>query len=95
MGLIYGVNAVSEALKALQTGLGAYSEAFEKLIEVQLKRNELMEDALNRLAAKVERDLTGVQRAAADKNRADVAMPINRQPGESKFAIYVGIGQAF
>jgi translocation and assembly module TamA len=27
--------------------------------------------------------------------RADVAMPINRQPGESKFAIYIGIGQAF
>ena len=27
--------------------------------------------------------------------RADIAMPINRQPGESKFAIYIGIGQAF
>ncbi|WP_380871810.1 outer membrane protein assembly factor [Sphingomonas sp. DBB INV C78] len=27
--------------------------------------------------------------------RADVAMPINRQPGESKFTIYIGIGQAF
>lgn len=27
--------------------------------------------------------------------RADIAMPINRQPGESKFALYVGIGQAF
>ncbi len=27
--------------------------------------------------------------------RADVAMPINRQPGESKFAVYIGIGQAF
>lgn len=27
--------------------------------------------------------------------RADIAMPINRQPGESKFALYIGIGQAF
>ena len=27
--------------------------------------------------------------------RADIAMPINRQPGESKFAVYIGIGQAF
>ncbi|SEI98859.1 autotransporter secretion outer membrane protein TamA [Sphingobium sp. AP50] len=27
--------------------------------------------------------------------RADIAMPINRQPGESKFSIYIGIGQAF
>ena len=27
--------------------------------------------------------------------RADIAMPIDRQPGESKFAIYIGIGQAF
>lgn len=27
--------------------------------------------------------------------RADFAMPINRQPGESKFAVYIGIGQAF
>ncbi len=27
--------------------------------------------------------------------RADIAMPLNRQPGESKFAIYIGIGQAF
>jgi translocation and assembly module TamA len=27
--------------------------------------------------------------------RADIAMPINRQPGESKFTLYIGIGQAF
>ncbi|CAH0353390.1 MAG: BamA/TamA family outer membrane protein [Sphingobium sp.] len=27
--------------------------------------------------------------------RADIAMPLNRQPGESKVAIYIGIGQAF
>ncbi len=27
--------------------------------------------------------------------RADIAMPIDRQPGESKFALYIGIGQAF
>lgn len=27
--------------------------------------------------------------------RADIAMPINRQPGESQFAVYVSIGQAF
>lgn len=27
--------------------------------------------------------------------RADIAMPINRQPGESKFSLYIGIGQAF
>jgi translocation and assembly module TamA len=27
--------------------------------------------------------------------RADIATPINRQPGESKFALYIGIGQAF
>lgn len=27
--------------------------------------------------------------------RLDVAMPLNRQPGESKFALYVSIGQAF
>ncbi len=27
--------------------------------------------------------------------RADIAMPIDRQPGESKFAVYIGIGQAF
>ncbi|WP_028055836.1 BamA/TamA family outer membrane protein [Sphingobium bisphenolivorans] len=27
--------------------------------------------------------------------RADIAMPLNRQPGESKFALYIGIGQAF
>lgn len=27
--------------------------------------------------------------------RVDIAMPINRQPGESKFAIYISIGQAF
>ncbi len=27
--------------------------------------------------------------------RADIAMPINRQPGESKFALYIGIGQSF
>jgi len=27
--------------------------------------------------------------------RADLAIPLNRQPGESKFTIYVGIGQAF
>ncbi len=27
--------------------------------------------------------------------RLDVAMPLDRQPGESKFAIYVSIGQAF
>lgn len=27
--------------------------------------------------------------------RADVAMPLNRQPGESKVAVYIGIGQAF
>ncbi|MGK2912030.1 MAG: autotransporter assembly complex protein TamA [Sphingobium sp.] len=27
--------------------------------------------------------------------RADVAMPLNRQPGESKIAVYIGIGQAF
>ena len=27
--------------------------------------------------------------------RADVAMPINRQPGESRFTFYIGIGQAF
>jgi len=27
--------------------------------------------------------------------RLDLAMPINRQPGESKFAVYVSIGQAF
>ena len=27
--------------------------------------------------------------------RLDVAMPLNRQPGESKFAVYVSIGQAF
>nr|WP_087576024.1 BamA/TamA family outer membrane protein [Sphingomonas sp. CDS-1] len=27
--------------------------------------------------------------------RADIAMPVNRQPGESKFALYIGIGQAF
>ena len=27
--------------------------------------------------------------------RADIAMPLNRQPGESKFAVYIGIGQAF
>lgn len=27
--------------------------------------------------------------------RADIAMPIDRQPGESKFTLYIGIGQAF
>lgn len=27
--------------------------------------------------------------------RADIAMPIDRQPGESKFTVYIGIGQAF
>ena len=27
--------------------------------------------------------------------RADIATPINRQPGESKFTLYIGIGQAF
>lgn len=27
--------------------------------------------------------------------RADIAMPLDRQPGESKFAVYIGIGQAF
>ncbi|MET0371714.1 MAG: BamA/TamA family outer membrane protein [Sphingobium sp.] len=27
--------------------------------------------------------------------RADIAMPLDRQPGESKFALYIGIGQAF
>jgi translocation and assembly module TamA len=27
--------------------------------------------------------------------RADIAMPIERQPGESKFTLYIGIGQAF
>ncbi|WP_340265829.1 BamA/TamA family outer membrane protein [Sphingobium mellinum] len=27
--------------------------------------------------------------------RADIAMPINRQPGESRFTLYIGIGQAF
>ncbi|MDF0544426.1 BamA/TamA family outer membrane protein [Sphingobium sp. H39-3-25] len=27
--------------------------------------------------------------------RADLAMPINRQPGEAKFTLYIGIGQAF
>lgn len=27
--------------------------------------------------------------------RADIAMPLNRRPGESKFAVYIGIGQAF
>ncbi|CAN5201890.1 autotransporter assembly complex family protein [soil metagenome] len=27
--------------------------------------------------------------------RADLAMPIGRQPGESKFTLYIGIGQAF
>ena len=27
--------------------------------------------------------------------RADIAMPLNRRPGESRFAIYVSIGQAF
>ena len=27
--------------------------------------------------------------------RADIAMPINRQPGESKFTLSIGIGQAF
>ncbi|WP_085219406.1 autotransporter assembly complex protein TamA [Allosphingosinicella indica] len=27
--------------------------------------------------------------------RLDVAMPIDRQPGESKFAVYISIGQAF
>jgi translocation and assembly module TamA len=27
--------------------------------------------------------------------RADLAMPIDRQPGESKFTLYIGIGQAF
>ena len=27
--------------------------------------------------------------------RADIAMPINRQPGESKYTLYIGIGQAF
>ena len=27
--------------------------------------------------------------------RADIAMPLNRRPGESKFTVYIGIGQAF
>ncbi|WP_242125556.1 BamA/TamA family outer membrane protein [Sphingobium sp. Sx8-8] len=27
--------------------------------------------------------------------RADIAMPVNRQPGESRFTLYIGIGQAF
>jgi methyl-accepting chemotaxis protein/CHASE3 domain sensor protein len=64
---------LSEALNALQAGITKYSEGFEKLIEVQLKRNELMEDALNRLGAKIERDLSTFQRAASDKGRIEVA----------------------
>ena len=27
--------------------------------------------------------------------RVDVATPLNRQPGDSKIALYIGIGQAF
>lgn len=65
--------AMSESLKALQGGIGKYSDAFEKLIELQLKRNEFMEDALNRLATKIERDLSTFQRAAADKGHNDIA----------------------
>lgn len=65
--------AMNESLKALQGGIGKYSDAFEKLIELQLKRNELMEDALNRLATKIERDLSTFQKAAIEKGRNDVA----------------------
>jgi methyl-accepting chemotaxis protein len=64
---------LSDALAALQTGIGKYSEGFEKLITLQLKRNELMEDALNRLGAKIERDLSSFERAAGEKGRIDVA----------------------
>jgi len=64
---------MTESLTAMQGAIGKYSEAFEKLIEIQLKRNELMEDALNRLGAKIERDLSSYQRASAEKGRADLS----------------------
>jgi methyl-accepting chemotaxis protein len=64
---------MTESLNALQAGIGKYSEAFEKLIEIQLKRNELMEDALNRIGAKVERDLSTFERTAHEKGQNDLA----------------------
>jgi methyl-accepting chemotaxis protein len=64
---------LSESLKALQEGIGKYSEAFEKLIEIQLKRNELMEDALNRLGAKVERELSTFEQSAREKGQIEIA----------------------
>jgi methyl-accepting chemotaxis protein len=64
---------MSESLAALQEGIGKYSAAFEKLIEIQLKRNELMEDALNRIGAKVERDLSTFERTAHEKGQNDLA----------------------
>jgi methyl-accepting chemotaxis protein len=63
----------SEALKALQGGIAQYSDAFEKLIDVQMKRNEQMESALNQIAVQVERNLSLIRDAANQRGRIDVA----------------------
>ncbi|MGE5540138.1 MAG: methyl-accepting chemotaxis protein [Gemmatimonas sp.] len=68
-----GDEELTESFTALNTAITKYSEGFEKLIELQLKRNELMEEALNRLGSKIERDLSTLQRAAEEKNQAEVA----------------------
>jgi methyl-accepting chemotaxis protein len=68
-----GDEELSESFTALNNGITKYSEGFEKLIELQLKRNELMEEALNRIGSKVERDLGSVQRTAEEQGKGEAA----------------------
>jgi methyl-accepting chemotaxis protein len=69
---------LTESFAGLNAGITKYSDGFEKLIELQLKRNELMEEALNRIGSKVERDLSTLQRAAGEQGKGEAANEIGQ-----------------
>jgi methyl-accepting chemotaxis protein len=64
---------LKENLVSLRESVASYSDAFEKLTELQLKRNELIESALNQAGASVERNLSGLAQTAVDHGQNDTA----------------------